>query len=89
MLSHRLIDTVYSVAERSALMEDVYPRLYLYCKQRGCDFRMIDLRSGVGNPISDHHDTVRLHLDTLKKCQETQSSGFYVRVEPKYFPSKN
>ncbi|KAJ0006463.1 hypothetical protein NQD34_013736, partial [Periophthalmus magnuspinnatus] len=73
-----------SVAERGALMENVYPKLYLYCKQRGYDFRMIDLRCGVGNPISEHHDTVRLHLDTLKKCQETQCSGFFLFVGQKY-----
>ncbi|XP_055012622.1 uncharacterized protein LOC129409841 [Boleophthalmus pectinirostris] len=73
-----------SVVERGALMDIVYPRLYLYCKQRGYDFRMIDLRCGVGNPISEHHDTARLHLDTLKKCQETQCSGFFLFVGQKY-----
>uniref|UniRef100_A0A3B3ZLF9 Uncharacterized protein n=1 Tax=Periophthalmus magnuspinnatus TaxID=409849 RepID=A0A3B3ZLF9_9GOBI len=52
----------------------------IYSCQRGYDFRMIDLRCGVGNPISEHHDTVRLHLDTLKKCQETQCSGFFVSL---------
>uniref|UniRef100_A0A667XZY0 DUF4062 domain-containing protein n=1 Tax=Myripristis murdjan TaxID=586833 RepID=A0A667XZY0_9TELE len=68
-----------TVAERGALMENVYPRLYAYCKQRGCDFRMVDLRWGVGDPVADRHDTVELHLDNLRRCQETHGANFVVR----------
>lgn len=71
-----------TVAERSALMENVYPRLYLYCKQRGYDFRMVDLRSGVQTPVSERHDTVELHVETLKQCQKTQGPNFIVRCHP-------
>lgn len=70
-----LVDTT---SERSALMESVYPRLYLHCKQRGYDFRMIDLRAGVGDPASDHHDLPELHMETLKRCQETEGPNFFV-----------
>lgn len=68
-----------TVAERSALMEIVYPRLYLYCKQRGYDFRMVDLRWGVGTPVAERHDTVELHVENLLRCQETQGPNFIVR----------
>ena len=68
-----------TVAERSALMDNVYPRLYLYCKQRGYDFRMVDLRRGVGNPVAEHHDTVELHVENLQQCQGTQGPNFVVR----------
>lgn len=60
-------------------MENVYPRLYLYCKQRGYDFRMVDLRRGVGNPIAEHHDTVQLHVENLQQCLEIQGPNFIVR----------
>ncbi|CAK6968650.1 RWD domain-containing protein 4 Protein FAM28A [Scomber scombrus] len=73
-----------TVAERTALMENVYPRLYLYCKQRGYDFRMVDLRGGVGNPIAEHHDTVQLHVENLQQCQETKGPNFILFVGQKY-----
>lgn len=68
-----------TVVERSALMETVFPRLYLYCKQRGYDFRMVDLRWGVGDPVSDRHDTAALHVEALTQCQETPGPNFIVR----------
>lgn len=69
-----------TVAERTALMESAYPQLYLYCKQRGYDFKMIDLRRGVEDPLTDHHDSAELHLGTLKECQETEGPNFFVSL---------
>lgn len=68
-----------TVAERSALMENVYPRLYLYCKQRGYDFRMVDLRWGAGTPVAEQNDTVKLHVENLHQCQKTQGPNLIVR----------
>ncbi|XP_050970848.1 uncharacterized protein LOC127168239 isoform X2 [Labeo rohita] len=73
-----------TVPERSALMETVYPRLYLHCKQRGYDFRMIDLRSGVGDPVSDNHDLAEMHMETLRRCQETEGLTFFVFTGQKH-----
>lgn len=66
-------------------MDSVYPQLYLYCKQRGYDFRMIDLRRGVEDPVTDHHDSVELHLEMLKMCQETEGPNFFVSVSEELF----
>lgn len=71
---------VDTVVERTALMESVYPQLYLYCKQRGYDFRMVDMRRGVEDPVTDHHDSVELHLEMVKKCQETEGPNFFVSL---------
>ncbi|GLD68196.1 uncharacterized protein AKAME5_001950600, partial [Lates japonicus] len=60
-----------TVAERRALMENIYPRLYLYCKQRGYDFRMVDLRWGVGDPVAECHDTAELHVENLQRCSQS------------------
>eukprot|EP00063_Salmo_salar_P087124 XP_014061959.1 PREDICTED: uncharacterized protein LOC106608527 isoform X2 [Salmo salar] len=73
-----------TVVERSALMETVFPRLYLYCKQRGYDFRMVDLRWGVGDPVSDRHDTAALHVEALTQCQETPGPNFILFLGQKY-----
>lgn len=67
-----------TVPERQALRENVYPRLYLYCKQRGYDFKMVDLRLGISDPVTEHHDTVELHLETLQDCQKTATANFFV-----------
>lgn len=71
---------VDTVAERSALMERVYPQLYLYCKQRGFDFRMVELRRGMTDSVSDHHFSTELHIEMLKKCQETEGPNFFVSL---------
>ncbi|XP_054863824.1 uncharacterized protein LOC118470977 [Amphiprion ocellaris] len=73
-----------TVVERSALMENVYPRLYLYCKQRGYDFRMVDLRWGVENPTAEQHDTIKLHVENLQQCQKTLGPNFILFVGEKY-----
>ncbi|XP_036452929.1 uncharacterized protein LOC118826148 [Colossoma macropomum] len=73
-----------TVAERSALMERVYPQLYLHCKQRGFDFRMVDLRRGMADPVSDHHGSAELHVEMLKKCQETEGPNFYLFMGQKH-----
>ncbi|TDH00018.1 hypothetical protein EPR50_G00200110 [Perca flavescens] len=64
-------------------MENVYPRLYLYCKQRGYDFSMVDLRLGVGSPVAERHNTVELHVENLQRCQETQGPNFILFVGQK------
>uniref|UniRef100_A0A4W6FA55 DUF4062 domain-containing protein n=1 Tax=Lates calcarifer TaxID=8187 RepID=A0A4W6FA55_LATCA len=71
-----------TVAERRALMENIYPRLYLYCKQRGYDFRMVDLRWGVGDPVAECHDTAELHVENLQRCQKTQGPNIVVGFHP-------
>ncbi|XP_027025117.2 NACHT domain- and WD repeat-containing protein 1 [Tachysurus fulvidraco] len=73
-----------TVVERTALMERVYPQLYVFCKQRAYDFRMIDLRRGVEDPVTDHHDSVELHLEILKKCQETEGPDFFLFTGQKH-----
>ncbi|KAG5260928.1 hypothetical protein AALO_G00298090 [Alosa alosa] len=73
-----------TVTERQALRENVYPRLYLYCKQRGYDFKMVDLRLGVPDPITEQNDSVELHLETLRECQETEAANFFVFAGQKH-----
>ncbi|KAJ8262209.1 hypothetical protein GJAV_G00163800 [Gymnothorax javanicus] len=67
-----------TVAERTVLTEQAYPTLYLYCKQRGYDLRVVDLRGGVEDPVTDRNDTASLHVDTLRECQESQGHCFFL-----------
>ena len=61
-------------------MEGVYPALYRHCKRRGFDFRMVDLRQGVGGPTANRHDTARIHLEAIRRCQDTPGPNFVVRA---------
>ncbi|KAJ8416550.1 hypothetical protein AAFF_G00358380 [Aldrovandia affinis] len=73
-----------TVAERTALMEEAYPQLYLFCKQRGHDLRMVDLRQGVEDPVTDRNEAVVLHVETLQECQETQGPNFFLFTGQKH-----
>ncbi|KAG7461821.1 hypothetical protein MATL_G00195090 [Megalops atlanticus] len=73
-----------TVAERTALMEKAYPHLYLFCKQRGYDFRMVDLRWGVEDAVTERNDTETLHVETLKECQESQGPNFFLFTGQKH-----
>ncbi|KAG9347016.1 hypothetical protein JZ751_005943 [Albula glossodonta] len=73
-----------TVAERSALMEKAYPHLYRYCRQRGYGLRMVDLRQGVEDPITDRNDTVALHVGALQDCQEAPGPNFFLFTGQKH-----
>ncbi|KAJ8383073.1 hypothetical protein SKAU_G00038510 [Synaphobranchus kaupii] len=73
-----------TVAERTALLEKAYPPLYLHCKQLGYDLRMVDLRRGVQDAITDRNDAVALHVETLQDCQDSQGHVFFLFTGQKH-----
>ncbi|XP_069796593.1 uncharacterized protein [Narcine bancroftii] len=70
--------------ERNALMKRAYPQLYTYCKERGYDIMMVDLRWGVKDGISDKHIMTRLHLEALKECQKSEGVNFILLIGQKH-----
>ena len=57
------------IAERNALQTRVFPRLEKYCAERGARFQAVDLRWGITEDIQRQHDTLRICLEEIRRCQ--------------------
>lgn len=56
--------------ERNTLMEEVYPKIKEYCKERhGLEFQVVDMRWGVRDEATDDHMTTQLCMNELRNCQ--------------------
>jgi hypothetical protein len=57
------------VAEREALQKRVFPELEKFCAERGARFQAIDLRWGITEEAQQEHDTLRICLEEVRRCQ--------------------
>jgi WD40 repeat protein len=58
------------VAEREALQKRVFPELEKYCAERGAQFQAVDLRWGITEEAQREHDTMRICLEEVRRCQQ-------------------
>ena len=65
-------------AERNALMARVYPKLREYCRERGYDFQVVDMRWGVRDESTDDHLTSELCMRELQKCQRLSTGPNFI-----------
>ena len=57
------------VAEREGLQTRVFPELEKFCAERGARFQAIDLRWGITEKAQQEHDTLRICLEEVRRCQ--------------------
>jgi len=57
--------------ERELLQQQVFPRLRQFCESRDARFQAIDLRWGINEEATENHQTMRMCLDELHRCQAT------------------
>jgi Domain of unknown function (DUF4062) len=56
-------------AEREALQKRVFPELERFCSERSAGFQAIDLRWGITEQAQQEHDTLRICLEEVRRCQ--------------------
>ncbi|XP_014667015.1 PREDICTED: NACHT domain- and WD repeat-containing protein 1-like [Priapulus caudatus] len=59
-----------SSVERNHLMKKVYPKLQLYCAERGWELHIVDLHQGLVSELSHVSYMQRCCLDELASCQQ-------------------
>jgi WD40 repeat protein len=73
------------VAEREALQHEVFPALERYCAERGARFQAVDLRWGITENAQRNHDTMRICLEEVRRCQRlSPSPNFAVLLGDRY-----
>ena len=73
------------VAEREALQKRVFPQLEAYCRERGAAFQAVDLRWGITEEAQRDHDTMRICLEEVRRCQTlTPRPNFAVLLGDRY-----
>lgn len=58
------------IAEREALQQAVFPELERYCAMKGAHFQAVDLRWGITEEAQREHDTMRICLEEVRRCQQ-------------------
>ena len=51
------------------LMENIYPKIKDFCRERGLEFQVVDMRWGVRDESTDDHKTADLCMQEIDNCQ--------------------
>lgn len=71
--------------ERNALHRTVFPALKALCENHGARFQAIDLRWGIRDEAALDHQTMRICLDEVRRCQEvTPKPNFLILLGDRY-----
>jgi WD40 repeat protein len=57
-------------AERESLQNEVFPQLADYCQKHAATFQAVDLRWGITEEAQREHDTMRICLEEVRRCQQ-------------------
>ena len=63
-------------------MKCVYPRLKDFCKSKGYEFQVVDMRWGVRDESTADHMTTELCMRELEACQELSTGPNFVVRRP-------
>ncbi|XP_070552817.1 NACHT domain- and WD repeat-containing protein 1-like [Ptychodera flava] len=66
--------------ERDALMERVYPNLKRYCRSKGYEFQVVDMRWGIRDEATDDHMVTEICLREIEACQRLSTGPNFVTL---------
>jgi WD40 repeat protein len=66
--------------ERQALQSIVFPRLERYCAEQGGTYQAVDLRWGISERARKSHETMRICLQEIRRCQELSPRPNFVAL---------
>ncbi|XP_077984721.1 NACHT domain- and WD repeat-containing protein 1-like [Glandiceps talaboti] len=66
--------------ERDALMERAYPSLKQFCKNKGYEFQVVDMRWGIRDENTDDHMTTEICLREIKACQQLSTGPNFITL---------
>ena len=73
------------IAEREALQKEVFPQLERFCAQHGARFQAVDLRWGITEDAQSEHDTMRICLEEVRRCQQlSPRPNFAILIGDRY-----
>ena len=59
-------------------MEKVYPRLKTFCRERGYEFQVVDMRWGIRDDATNDHLTTEICMRELELCQQYSTGPSFV-----------
>jgi hypothetical protein len=68
------------VGERSALQDEVVPRLQAYCRERGARFQAVDLRWGISAEGARHRRTMPICLAEVRRCRQLSPALSFIAL---------
>ncbi|XP_033746932.1 NACHT domain- and WD repeat-containing protein 1-like [Pecten maximus] len=66
--------------ERNKWMKRAYPELRSFCRMKGYDFQVVDMRWGVRDEASDDHTTEDLCMNELRLCQKLSTGPNFISL---------
>ena len=59
-------------------MSRVYPRIKTFCREKGYDFQVVDLRWGIREASVDDHSISELCIKELQACQQLSTGPNFI-----------
>eukprot|EP00001_Collodictyon_triciliatum_P094652 16671_5 len=78
-----------TTAERNYMMDFGYPSLIQFCRDKGLECNVVDLRWGVSNEFIDDHMAEDVCIQELDRCMEKSIAAAFVFLSSERYGWRN